>query len=180
MRRKFIWKLSIGLVLFINCIVAYAIFFLWNVGYYRFIAIALLLSFAIGVAGLENHEGFLNKIFVPLALFINYTCGITVSLIWKTPDFYLYSFLSITSFLAGILINNLRKAIISTSISVVASTATAVGIIIAPAIAYGETAETIDIALSSALYHVSKTMLIGGVLCLASILLASFASDFLD
>jgi len=123
-----------------------------------------------------NSRKFLKESLIIIAMCINYTFAFLFTVVFNSyvPVFIIVA--TAFSFLAGILIQDLTKAIAYVGISLIMGGVITVFLLMAPALSYGETWGINDV-FESAVQSVVKLFILTIVFSFIGTLLGIFASD---
>lgn len=170
----------LALVLFISCILAYMLLFIWKIEFYTGLAIALIfpLIFVCGtfITRIRDRRRFLRESLIVLASCVNYGCVFLLTVLFHFDISIFLVIVTVLSFFVSILVLNVGRSIAYVCFSLVIGAAICVMLLLSPPLAYGEM-WAVNYALEAAIQPVVRLLLFAMVFSLVGAILGSFASD---
>jgi hypothetical protein len=176
-------KLFLGLlafVLFISCILAYMLLFIWKIEFYTGLAIALIfpLIFVCGtfITRIKDRRRFLRESLIVLASCVNYACIFLMTVLFHFDISIFLVIITVLSFFVSIIILNVGRSIGYICFSSVTGAVICIIALLSPPLAYGQM-WAVNYVLESAIQPVVRLLLFGIVFSFVGAILGSFASD---
>lgn len=118
------------------------------------------------------------KIFLSVALVVNYLCGLGVLHVWRYGLAGYFIFIA-SSFLAGIVFNNLSDTIVYVGVNAVLASVAAIFMMLSPLLIYGAPVEQINIGILLYGKEILVQLMIFGPLCIFSGIVGCFIADWI-
>lgn len=117
---------------------------------------------------------------IVLASSLNYAGVALLNLIWTWEFHLLLPILTITSFLMGMTVVNMKRAIVYATISIFFGSTLVTAIMSAPPMLLSESPAKVDAAIVAGLSRVSYLLIINVVVCIFGVAMGSLVGEWLE
>lgn len=114
---------------------------------------------------------------IVLASSLNYAGATLLNLIWSWEFYLLLPILAVTSFLMGMTVVNMKRAIVYATISIFLGSTLVTVIMSAPPMLLSESPATVDAAITVALSQVSELLIFNIIVCILGAAMGSLVGE---